>query len=254
MAARVSTAYSAIPGVPAPRQPSLDGGLAQDHAGDPGGRGERRGRPVVGDRVQVDPVHRQRQQLGLGPVRDPTPLGDRVQHLRGGQVPQPGVDLERVVDGAGHEPEPRTRPPTLSAQKQARIVLSTRGISKASRAGRVREGGWFRRGLRFAPPGSTNEGALARGCGWFRRGLRFAPPGSTNGSPGRAVARLQRAALERAGAGVFRHGLRFGPPGSTNEGHRRTVRCKEPSALYQGASPWQTSHPDSTCPRRTGNP
>ena len=59
-----------------------------------GALGRERGRRVsVGGRVQVDPVHRQRQQPGLLRVRRPTGGHHRVQHRRRVQVPHVGCGL-----------------------------------------------------------------------------------------------------------------------------------------------------------------
>ena len=211
-------------------------------------------------RVQVDPVHRQRQQLGLGPVRVPAPLDDRVQHLRGSQVPQPGIDLERVVDGAGHDTQPRpdhrhfrprnrresccpqgesrkiSRPGEAGRRASVRVVStraplrSARLNQRGARTRSARGCGWFRHGLRFAPPGSTNEARAliraARECGWFRHGLRFAPPelnqrpenpGSTSGPrtparPGAQTPAQPAAREDRIGQGPCRTAPGTGQP------------------------------------------
>ena len=157
---------------PLAREGRVHDRLAQHAPGDPVRCGERRGRPVVGDRVQVDPVHRQRQQLGLGPVRDPAPLGDRVQHLRGGQVPQPGVDLERVVDGAGHGIKPRPDHRQFRPRDR-RESCCPQGESRKCWTVRAPWCGWFRQaqptgarlvrrvlthGVRLVSTSSTNVG------------------------------------------------------------------------------------------------
>ena len=186
-------------------------------------------------------MHRQRQQLGLGPVRDPTPLGDRVQHLRGSQVPQPGVDLERVVDGAGHEPNLGPTTDTFGPGT-ARIVLSTRGISKLLEPVARVGAGWFRHGLRFAPPGSPRAEPRVPGCRVVstRAALRCArlnqgakpaqcagaggfDTGSASLRPAQPTSGAGRARRRRYG--WFRHGLRFAAPGSTNERSGPARRC-----------------------------
>ena len=56
---------------------------------------------VLSDRVQVHPVHRQRQQVGLGPVGGPASGDDRVQHRGRVEVAHVGCGLG-VEQGAGH--------------------------------------------------------------------------------------------------------------------------------------------------------
>jgi hypothetical protein len=65
--------------------------------------GEGCGRLVGGGRVQVHPVHRQRQQPGLMRIRRPAGGDDRVQHRRRVQVAHVGCGLAVVERGAGHE-------------------------------------------------------------------------------------------------------------------------------------------------------
>ncbi len=63
---------------------------------------ERRRRMLVGGRVQVHPVHRQRQQPGLLRIRSPASGDGRVQHRRRVQVTHVGCGLGLVERGAGH--------------------------------------------------------------------------------------------------------------------------------------------------------
>jgi len=63
---------------------------------------KRRGRALRGDRVKVDPVHRQRQQPSLLRVRGPARRDDRVQHRRRVQLTHVGCGLGLVERGAGH--------------------------------------------------------------------------------------------------------------------------------------------------------
>ena len=96
-----------------PRRPDPTQRLPADH------------QVLVGDRVQVDPRHRQPQQPGLLPVRRPPGSGDRVEDRRGGVLAEVGDRVEGVDGGAGHA---STLDPTTDSP-DARIPLSTRGNS-----------------------------------------------------------------------------------------------------------------------------